>query len=54
MRTAGLPKFRKLYGAISSGLTSGTYYLVIENNYDVSGWDGTKKFVLSTSNSLGG
>lgn len=26
----------------------------IGNNYDMSGWKGSKKFVLSTSNSLGG
>ena len=54
MRVAGLPTFRKLFAAISTKLTKGTYYLKVDNNYDVSGWDGTKKFVLSTSNNLGG
>lgn len=54
MRVAGLPTFRKLFAAISTELTKGTYYLKVDNNYDVSGWDGTKKFVLSTSNNLGG
>jgi len=54
MRTAGLPTFRKLYASISDSLPAGTYYLRIGNNYDVSGWTGSKKFVMSTSNSLGG
>ncbi len=54
MRTAGLPTFRKLYASISQNLEAGTYYLKIENNYDVTGWKGSKTFVLSTSNSLGG
>lgn len=54
MRTAGLPTFRKLYAAIHDGLQETTYYLTVTNNYDVSGWDGSKRFVLSTSNSLGG
>jgi len=54
MRTAGLPTFRKLYAAIESDLTAGEYTLNIGNNYDVTGWDGTKSLVLSTSNALGG
>jgi len=54
MRTAGLPTFRKLNAAINEALPAGNYTLTIYNNYDVSGWKGSKKFVLSTSNSLGG
>jgi hypothetical protein len=54
MRTAGLPTFRKLYGVINQDLEPGTYYLNIYNNYDVSSFDGTKTFVISTTNSLGG
>lgn len=54
MRTAGLPTFRKLYASINENLAPGTYYLEVNNYYDVSGWDGSKSFVLSTSNSLGG
>lgn len=54
MRVAGLPSFRKLYAAINTDLDATTYYLKISNTYDVSGWDGTKTFVLSTSNNLGG
>ena len=54
MRTAGLPNFRKLYGEIKDGLEVGTYYLEIQNNYDVSSFSGSKTFVLSTTNVLGG
>ena len=54
MRTAGLPTFRKLYGQINEDIVNGTYYLKIDNNYDVTSFDGTKNFVLSTTNSLGG
>ena len=54
MRTAGLPTFRKLYAAINEDVEPGTYRLNTNNLYDVSGWNGEKKFVLSTSNVLGG
>lgn len=55
MRTAGLPQFRKLYGRIAEGLEADTQYWVrIQNTYDVSGFNGTKTFVLSTTNALGG
>jgi len=35
-------------------LTAGVYTLNIKNNYDVSSFNGSKKFVLSTTNLLGG
>ena len=54
MRTAGLPNFRKLYGEISNNLTKGQYQLRIKNIYDVSSFAGSKYFVLSTTNLLGG
>ena len=54
MRTAGLPNFRKLYGKIQSDLAAGDYYLEIINNFDVSSFEGSKHFVLSTTNVLGG
>ena len=54
MRTAGLPTFRKLWGKIETDLTAGTYKVIIENNYDVSAFEGKKSFILSTANSLGG
>lgn len=54
MRTAGLPNFRKLYGEISEDLQKGEYSLSITNTYDVSSFAGSKYFVLSTTNLLGG
>jgi hypothetical protein len=54
MRTAGLPNFRKLYGKITQDIEAGNYTVVIQNNYDVNGFDGNKSFVLSTTNALGG
>jgi hypothetical protein len=54
MRTAGLPNFRKLWGRIEVPVTAGTYNLRINNTYDVSSFGGSKSFVLSTTNALGG
>lgn len=54
MRTAGLPNFRKLYGKIDEDLQPGTYYIKIQNNYNVSSFSGHKYFVISTTNILGG
>lgn len=54
MRTAGLPNFRKLYGRLENGLKAGDYTMKINNNYDVSSFEGKKSFVLSTTNALGG
>lgn len=54
MRTAGMPNFRKLWGRIHAGLDVGTYTLTIANSYDVSAFDGKKRFVLSTTNAFGG
>jgi len=53
MRTAGLPKFRKLYRIINEDL-SGDYIVQINNNYDVSTFDGTKSIVISETSFLGG
>lgn len=54
MRTAGLPNFRKLWGRIDTQLTPGEYFLRIYNNYEVLPFQGQKKFVISTTNALGG
>lgn len=54
MRTAGLPNFRKLWGRIETDLEPGTYNLTVKNVYDVSAYDGSKYFVMSTTNALGG
>lgn len=55
MRTAGLPNFRKLYGKIDSDLKSGDVLSFdITQNFDVSGFDGTKSIVISTVGKFGG
>jgi hypothetical protein len=54
MRTAGLPNFRKLWGKIDQELAAGSYTVEIANDYKVSDFSGTKSFVLSTTNMLGG
>jgi len=35
MRTAGLPNFRKLWGSIKGELKAGSYFVSIQNNYQV-------------------
>ncbi len=57
MKISGLPTFRKLYGRlVTSGgvLKSGTYTIKIKDNYAVTGYKGTKSFVISTTNWAGG
>ena len=54
MKIAVHPTFRKLWGVIEEDLDAGSYSIEIENNYDVSKWDGEKHFVLTTANGLGG
>jgi hypothetical protein len=40
MRTAGLPNFRKLWGRIEDGLEPGSYWLEIDNQYQVAPFQG--------------
>mmetsp|Transcript_35451 Transcript_35451/g.35114 ORF Transcript_35451/g.35114 Transcript_35451/m.35114 type:complete len:190 (+) Transcript_35451:267-836(+) len=54
MRTAGMPNFRKLWGRVRDDIPKGTLTITINNNYDVSSFDGKKTFVLSTTNAFGG
>jgi hypothetical protein len=54
MRPAGLPNFRKLWGRINQNIANGTYIVNINNNYNVTPFNGTKLIVLSTVNSFGG
>ena len=54
MRTAALPKFRKLYRRIPDGLPKGKYYLDIEYNFEVASFNGNKSIVLTTQSVLGG
>lgn len=52
MRTAALPDFRKLYARLPD-VKKGTYTVRVDNNYDVSGFGGTKSLVLATTSWLG-
>ena len=54
MRPAALPNFRKLWGRIKKDLEIGDYTLIVENNYDVSSFNGEKYIILSNINSFGG
>lgn len=61
MRTAALPTFRKLYRRVNHeqesfklGLPAGYYELVIDYNYPVTSFKGTKRVILSNTSWLGG
>ena len=56
MRPAGLPNFRKLWGRIDQqDLEAGSEVsLTIENNFDVSSFNGKKYIILTTVNAFGG
>jgi hypothetical protein len=62
MRVAALPNFRKPYArvvhqsntAFQNGLPEGQYLLKINYAYPVTGFNGTKRFILSTKSWLGG
>ncbi|KAJ8603802.1 hypothetical protein CTAYLR_000216 [Chrysophaeum taylorii] len=50
LRTAALPRFRKLYGRVASTLDDGTRLVFrIENNWDVHAFDGKKFLVVATA-----
>ena len=52
--TAGLPTFKKLWGKIEHDLDKGDYSITIENNYDISAFDGKKSVIITTTSNLGG
>lgn len=54
MRTAAFPTFRKPYGRITSGVPSGDYTITVEYSFPVVAFDGTKRFILSTTSWIGG
>merc|ERR1711988_19946 len=55
MRTSGLPEFRKLHRIIEEDLNKGDKVRFVVNNvFPVSGFDGEKKIVLSTTEWIGG
>ncbi|KAK1415702.1 hypothetical protein QVD17_31487 [Tagetes erecta] len=55
MRTAALPRFRKLYGKINTDIEAHeTIKVEVENNYNTYKFSGRKKLVLSTTTWIGG
>ena len=55
MKTASLPKFRKLYGRVFSDFSVGDVLSFdIEANFEVQSFDGVKAIVISTVGNLGG
>jgi hypothetical protein len=54
MRTSGLPNFKKPWGKINKDLQKGNYTMKIYNNYNSTGWDGTRSFILTTVSLIGG
>ncbi|ORC92121.1 uncharacterized protein TM35_000043350 [Trypanosoma theileri] len=54
MRTASLPKFRKLHRIIHKDLVPGKYVMKIGEHFDISSFGGTKSFSLATLSWLGG
>ncbi|KAI0811034.1 transcription regulator [Irpex lacteus] len=55
MRTAGLPTFTKLWGRNDNdNLQQGRYQIVIDLNYPVKPYHGTKSVVISTVSWIGG
>ncbi|PIL23737.1 transporter [Ganoderma sinense ZZ0214-1] len=55
MRTAGLPTFTKLWGRNDSAkLPKGRYQIVVNLNYPVRPYKGTKSIVISTVSWIGG
>jgi hypothetical protein len=55
MRTSGLPTFTKLWGRNDNDkLTKGRYQIVVNMNYPVIPYKGTKSIVISTVSWIGG
>lgn len=55
MRTAALPKFRKLYGWIDNDIPKGTNLtFTISANWEVTSFKGKKSLVVTTTNIFGG
>lgn len=54
MRASGLPTFRKLWGKVPEGLSRGNYVLEVDDQYEVTSFNGKKSIVISTMSSLGG
>lgn len=53
MRTAGLGRFKKLWGRIHTWVKKGKYTLEINNQYDVGSFKGKKTFIMTTTSPFG-
>lgn len=53
MRLSAFPTFNKLYAIIEEDLRAGTYFMDIEDNYDISTLDSDKGFFISTATWFG-
>ena len=51
---AAFPKFRKLWGIVKDDIKKGQYTVKIQNNFNVTSFDGTKSLVLAQAGSIGG
>lgn len=54
MRPAATSNFRKLWGRVNTDMLAGNYSLTITNNYNVTGFNGKKSFIISTTTIFGG
>jgi hypothetical protein len=55
MRPAALPNFRKLYGRFDSDVPAGSVLtFAVRSNFPVTGFQGRKALVLSTTSVIGG
>eukprot|EP01133_Synstelium_polycarpum_P006814 gene6814-7919_t len=54
MRTAGLPRFKKLYRIINQDIKKGEVVVEVKSNYPVRSFEGKKSIVLSTTTWIGG
>lgn len=54
MRVAALPKFRKPWRIVHDGLDDGKYKITVGYNFPVDTFDGKKKIIFTTTNSIGG
>jgi len=55
MKTATLPKFRKLYGFIKEPISKGTNLTFqVTANFEVQSFKGTKTLIVTTTNAFGG
>lgn len=55
MKTASLPKFKKLYGRIKSNFKKGdTITFEVEANYEVRSFNGDKAIIIATLGQFGG